>query len=82
MFKTISFFSTPCKQIINSSAKVILIGGGKDSSAYGMPTVAKKLQSLGTNTALYYDKEANHYIFAYQRKGIVEFLNKEMGLLK
>ncbi len=81
-FKTITFVSTPCYQIKHSSTKVLLIGGGKDGSASGLPSAEKKLKSVGTATALYYDKNANHYIFAYQRKGIIQFLNKEMGLVK
>jgi hypothetical protein len=81
-FKTITFLSTPCYQIKHSSTKVLLIGGGKDGSAIGLPSVEKQLKAAGTATALYYDQNANHYIFAYQRKDIIEFLNKEMGLLK
>lgn len=79
-FQTITFVSTPCNVIKYSPAKVLLIGGSKDGSAMGMPGAAKRLKGCGTRTALFYEKGENHYILAYRKKEIMDFLNREMGL--
>lgn len=79
-FQTITFMSTPCNVIKYSPAKVLLIGGSKDGSDMGMPSAAKRLKGCGTRTALFYEKGENHYILAYRKKEIMDFLNREMGL--
>ena len=77
-FKTITFISTPCYVIKSSAAKVLMIGGGKDGSSTGLKNAEKKLNSLGTQTALYFDKQANHYILAYKQKDIIKFLKENL----
>lgn len=78
-FKTITFLSTGCPSIKGSQSKVLLIGGNDCTS---MPKVAKQLNNVGTQTAVYYDKNENHYILTYHTRQIIKFLNKEMDLVK
>lgn len=77
-FRTITYLSTSCDIIKKSKAKVILIGGGKDASASGLPRAARRLQKCGTNVAIMYDKDDNHYMMVHQTKSIFDFLNKEI----
>lgn len=77
-FKTIAFISTPCYVINNSHAKVLLIGGGRDGSAIGQPSAAKKLRQKKANVASMYYPDENHYIFATQRREMIRFLNKQL----
>ena len=79
-FKTVTFISTPCEVIKRLPCKVILIGGGHDTSSMGMPFVHQQLKRSGTQTSLYYDEGENHFIFAYQADNIVEFLQHELEL--
>ena len=80
-FQTITFISTSCDVIKRSKAKVILFGGGKDASAVGLPSAARHLQRCGTMTALMFDENENHYMMVHQADEMLDFLNKEMGLL-
>jgi hypothetical protein len=80
-FQTITFISTSCDVIKRSKAKVILFGGGKDASAVGLPSAARRLQKCGTMTALMFDENENHYMMVHQADEMLDFLNKEMGLL-
>ena len=79
-FQTIIFISTSCDVIKKSKAKVILFGGGKDASAAGLPSAARRLQKCGTKTALMFDEKENHYMMVHQANAMLEFLNKEMDL--
>ena len=76
-FKTITYISTSCDVIKSSKAKVIMIGGGKDASASGLPSAARRLKKCGTDVALLFDKDGNHYMMVHQTERIFEFLNKE-----
>lgn len=77
-FKTISYISTSCNVAKSSRAKVIMIGGGKDNSAMGLPSAAQRLRKQGTKVALLFDREANHYMMLYEAEQVFEFLNREM----
>lgn len=77
-FKTITFISTPCNVIKDSQAKILMVGGGNDGSSVNLPKTKDKLTSLKTKCAIYFDKQANHYIFAYQQKEIIDFFNKNL----
>ena len=79
-FQTISFLSTGCHVMRRSKAKVLLVGGGMDISAANMPSTAQQLKRNGTPVALFFDPEETHYIMVHQRRKIVDFLNREMGL--
>lgn len=79
-FKTVTFTSAPCEVIKRPPCKVILVGGGHDSASQGMPSASRKLNNNGTQTAIYYDEDENHFIFAYQSKSIIRFLQKELEL--
>lgn len=80
-FQTITYISTSCDVIKQLETKVILFGGGKDASAAGLPSAARRLQKCGTMTALMFDENENHYMMVHQAEEMLEFLNKEMGLL-
>ena len=77
-FRTITYISTSCDVIKKSKAKVIMIGCGKDASSAGLPSAARRLRRCGTNVALLFDEDENHYIMAHQTDNIFEFLNKEI----
>lgn len=77
-FRTITYISTSCDVIKRSKAKVILIGGGKDASASGLPYAARRLRKNGTSVAILFDKDENHYMMVHQTDNIFEFLNKEI----
>lgn len=77
-FKSITFISNGCHTIKHTPAKVMFIGGGRDGSASGQPTQEKRLRTCGTKTAIYYDKNANHFIFASQSKKVVDFINENL----
>ena len=77
-FKTITYISTSCDVIKHSKAKVILIGGGKDASSTRLPNVERGLRNSGTKTALFFDKDENHYMMVHQQGKIFELLNDEM----
>jgi hypothetical protein len=77
-FRTITYISTSCDVIKKSKAKVILIGGGKDASSVGLPSASRRLHKCGTNVALMYDKDDNHYMMVHQTDCIFEFLNQEI----
>ena len=77
-FKTITFISTPCYVIKKTKSKVLFIGGGKDDSAQGQPSTAKKLKHRGTNVASLFYPNENHYIFATQRRDMLKFLNEQL----
>lgn len=77
-FRTITYISTSCDVIKKSKAKVIMIGGGKDVSSVGLPNASRRLQKCGTNVALMYDKDDNHYMMVHQTDCIFEFLNQEI----
>lgn len=62
-FQSITFISTSCDVIKHTKAKVLMIGGGKDASTANLPGAARKLERNGTRTALFFDKDANHYIW-------------------
>jgi pimeloyl-ACP methyl ester carboxylesterase len=79
-FRTITFISTSCAVRQSSHTKVILIGGGRDSSSNGLPGAYSALQRGGTRCAMLYDKEENHFIIVHKAKEVCEFLNQEMGL--
>jgi len=79
-FQTITYISTSCDVIKKAKAKVILFGGGKDASSYGLPSAARRLQKCGTSTALMFDENDNHYMMVHQADEMLEFLNKEIGL--
>lgn len=70
------------RQCLKSPAKVILVGGGRDGSCAGIPKIAKQLKNRGTDTAFFYKEDENHYIFAYHSGDIIEFFNREMGLVE
>lgn len=77
-FKTITYISTSCDVINRSKAKVMMIGGGKDASAAGLPGAARRLRKQGTDVALLFDEDENHYMMVHQTERIFEFLNREM----
>lgn len=77
-FRTITYISTSCDVIKRSKAKVIMIGGGKDASASGLPYAARRLRKNGTSVAILFDKDENHYMMVHQTDNIFEFLNKEI----
>ena len=77
-FKSITYISTSCDVIKHSKAKVILIGGGKDASSARLPNVERGLRNSGTKTAIFFDKDENHYMMVHQQGKIFEFLNNEM----
>lgn len=77
-FKTITYISTSCDVIKYSKAKVILIGGGKDASSARLPSAERGLRNCGTKTAIFFDKDENHYMMVHQQGKIFEFLNDEM----
>ncbi len=77
-FKTITYISTSCDVIKHSKAKVIMIGGGKDASSSRLPSAERGLRSCGTKTAIFFDKDENHYMMVHQQGKIFEFLNNEM----
>jgi hypothetical protein len=77
-FKTITYISTSCDVIKHSKAKVIMIGGGKDASSTRLPSAERGLRSCGTKTAIFFDKDENHYMMVHQQGKIFEFLNNEM----
>ena len=79
-FKSITFLSTFMPKAKKSSAKVLLVGGGRDGSCGGIKNVAKQLKNRGTDAAYFYQEDENHYIFAYHSGDIIEFFNREMGL--
>ncbi len=78
-FKTITYISTSCNVVKKSMAKVLLIGGGKDASSSGLPSVARRLRNCGTKVALLFDDNDNHYMMVHQTERIFEFLNKEIS---
>lgn len=77
-FKSITYISTSCDVIKKSKAKVILIGGGNDASASGLPRAASRLRKCGTEVSLLFDSDDNHYMMVHQTECIFKFLNKEM----
>ena len=79
-FETITYISTSCDVIKHSKAKVILFGGGQDASSAGLPRAEKQLRRCSTKTALMFDESENHYMMVHQADGMLDFLNKEMGL--
>ncbi|MBR3481073.1 MAG: alpha/beta hydrolase [Prevotella sp.] len=78
-FKTITYISTSCDVTKKVKTKVIMIGGGKDASSSGLPNAAQRLRSCGTNVALLFDQNDNHYILVHQTEEIFNFLNKEIN---
>lgn len=81
-FRTITYVSTSCDVIKQSRAKILMIGGGDDTSASNLPSASKLLQKCGTKTALLFDEEDNHYMLVHQQQRIINFLNQEMELIQ
>lgn len=79
-FKTITFISTSCNCYKSSYAKVLLVGGGNDPATKGFLATQRKLRANGVKNAMYFNKEANHYMFVYEKDAIMEFLKKECEL--
>lgn len=79
-FKSITFLSTGCHVIKHSRAKVIMIGGGKDGSSAGLPSAYQSLKSCGTQCAILFDENENHYMLVYKANQIMDFLRMEMEL--
>lgn len=77
-FKTVTYISTSCNVVKPSKAKVILIGGGKDASSAGLPAAEIGLRKCGTKTAIFFDREDNHYMMVHKQREIIDFLNNEM----
>ncbi len=77
-FKSITFVSTGIHQTYPISSRVLLIGGQLDHSAGSLPGAYKALKNNGTQTDIYWNKEATHFAFFVDQKEILEFLNKNI----
>ena len=75
-FKTVTYISTDCHAIGKTSAKVLLIGGGKDGSSSGLPSAKSKFTSCGTEAKILWSDEANHFMLVYEIDKIIDFLKK------
>ena len=76
--ESIAFVSTGIHQTYPISSKVLLIGGQLDHSAGSLPGAYKTLKSNGTQTDIYWNKEASHFAFFIDQKEILEFINKNI----
>ena len=79
-FKSITFISSPCNVYSRSNAKVILVGGGKDNAAMGIPWSKRRLEQCGTKCSVMYDPEENHYMMIREVDEMIEFLYNEMEI--
>ena len=82
LFRSISFIVGPCLITKKSNSKVILVGGGKDRESRSLSNTYDILRNKGIKTALFFNKDANHLMLISYCDEIVDFLNREMSLVR
>lgn len=78
-FKNIVYVSTDVNHTSNTSAKVMIIGGGKDYCAPSMRTAMHRLKSKGQKSAFHFEESQTHFILLGDMRGCLKFLNKELN---
>ena len=78
-FKSITFISTGIHQTYPIKSKVLMIGGGHDSSAGSLPPAARAFKKQGSPYSIYWDKKETHYILVNQADEICNYLNQEFS---
>ena len=79
-FRSLTIISCHLTNLKKVPCRVNLIGGGKDGMAQGMPSQCRRLQSLGVDADIFFEKDDNHYVLVNQRKAIINFLNNRLEL--
>ena len=79
-FKSLTSISCNLNAVCKIPCQINLIGGGKDGSSNRMPQQYRQLKNIGVDAALLFEKEENHFFFAYKREEITDFLKSRMEI--
>lgn len=77
-YKNLIYVSTGVNRTHKTSAKVMVIGGGRDHCAPSMKSGMAKLVSNGVNTAFCFDENHTHLKLISDIDNCIDFLNNEL----
>lgn len=77
-YKNLIYVSTGVNRTHKTSAKVMVIGGGRDHCAPSMKNGMAKLVSNGVNTAFCFDENHTHLKLISDIDNCIDFLNNEL----
>lgn len=63
---SVTYISTGCGFSKPTQTKVLLIGGGQDTSSVGLSKAYERLKSVGAPVELYWNERANHFMFVHE----------------
>ncbi len=77
-FKSITYISTNVGHTERVPARIMIIAGGHDHCAPGIPSIVKKMEHNGADVKTLYSPEATHFMLVTQREDCISFLRNNI----